>query len=108
MTLLGMAVVDVQHWDRSKRHGYMMRPVAGFDDDNDEFSVKEGSLEPAQARTKMGDLGVVDGADNRLVDAAGTAAVAAASHNGRKSRKWVGSDSFDASVHRYMKKHRSN
>ena len=35
-TLLGMAVVDVQRWDRNKRHGYMMRPPSGFGDDDDD------------------------------------------------------------------------
>jgi len=35
-TPLGRAVVDVQCWDCNKRHGYMMRPVAVFaDEDND-------------------------------------------------------------------------
>ena len=40
-----MEVVDVQHWDLNKMHGYMMRPVAGFadgDDDGivDDFDIK--------------------------------------------------------------------
>ncbi len=44
-TLLGMAVVNFQHGDRNKRHGYMMKPVAGFADDNndgivDDFDIK--------------------------------------------------------------------
>ena len=38
-TLLGMAVVDVQHWDWNKRHGYMMRPLAGFGGDDDDDGV---------------------------------------------------------------------
>ena len=40
-TLLGMAVVDVQHWDCNKRHGYMMRPVAGFADYNNDGVVAD-------------------------------------------------------------------
>ena len=44
-TLLGMAVVDVQCWDHSKRHACMMTPVAGCADDNndgivDDFDIK--------------------------------------------------------------------
>jgi hypothetical protein len=40
-----MAVVDVQHWGHNERHGYMMRPVAGFADDGndgilDDFDIK--------------------------------------------------------------------
>ena len=40
-TLLRMAAVDVQHSDQNKRHGYMMRPVAGFGDDDDEGVVDD-------------------------------------------------------------------
>jgi hypothetical protein len=36
-----MAAVDVQCWDDNKRHGYMMRPVAGFADEDDDGIVDD-------------------------------------------------------------------
>ncbi len=33
--LLSMAVVDVQCWECNKRHGYIMRFIAAFVDDDD-------------------------------------------------------------------------
>ena len=40
-----MAIVDVQHWDRNKRHSQMMRPIAAFADEDEDGMVDYFDIE---------------------------------------------------------------